>query len=479
MAFSRHYSPITSEHRIPPEQRIYVNRNLRMNSVGAVGFDLDHTLAHYRGPEIEELAYRLSGRRLIERFGFPEALAKIPYERNFVIRGLVVDKKRGNILKMDYHNYVSRAYHGRRSLSDEERKNSYRTGRVRMGGKTYVSVDTLFHLPEVFLYANLIGMREEGLIPAKRTPREIYANVREAIDSVHGDGSLKTEILGNLSKYIRRNPLLTQTLEEIRSSGKKIFLLTNSEFYYTRALLSHLMDKDGEETWGRHFDYIVVDARKPGYFVDLSLPAKKSKEKLPKGFAPVVHGGNARSLENNVGFAGDQILYFGDHTYGDILRSKKNLGWRTAMVVEELEEEIAVNRQIESLVDELNDWTSRRGFIETDIAGLERQRLEAKRTGQKASTFNGMDARIQELRKDLAEIKVSMGELGDRIHNAYNPYWGSVFREGRETSRFSHQVKDFACIYMSRVTNLLNYHPNFYFRSAEERLPHENIPLLR
>lgn len=37
-----------------------------------------------------------------------------------------------------------------------------------------------------------------------------------------------------------------------------------------------------------------------------------------------------------------QVLYVGDHIYGDILRSKKSLGWRTMLVVPELETELRV-----------------------------------------------------------------------------------------------------------------------------------------
>ena len=35
-----------------------------------------------------------------------------------------------------------------------------------------------------------------------------------------------------------------------------------------------------------------------------------------------------------------QVLYVGDHIYGDVLRSKKALGWRTMLVIPELETEL-------------------------------------------------------------------------------------------------------------------------------------------
>ena len=40
-----------------------------------------------------------------------------------------------------------------------------------------------------------------------------------------------------------------------------------------------------------------------------------------------------------------QVLYVGDHIYGDILRSKKTLGWRTMLVVPELETELDILQQ--------------------------------------------------------------------------------------------------------------------------------------
>lgn len=48
-----------------------------------------------------------------------------------------------------------------------------------------------------------------------------------------------------------------------------------------------------------------------------------------------------------------QVLYVGDHIYGDILRSKKTLGWRTMLVVPELETELEI--QVNSELVPLHD----------------------------------------------------------------------------------------------------------------------------
>ncbi len=479
---------VSAESRIAPENRIYVNRNLRMGSLRAIGFDLDHTLAHYRGPAVEELAYRLTRERLVERYGYPAELLEVAYDRKFVIRGLVIDKRRGNILKMDYHNYVARGYHGFRQLRAEERKSAYRSGRVRMSSDAYVSVDTLFHLPEVYLYVVLVDLLEKRNKGRRlRTYGKLYQDVRQAIDSVHGDGSLKREILGNLDKYIRKDPRLVLTLNEFRRAGTRLFLLTNSEYYYSGALLNYLLagGNGGEPDWRRMFDIIVVDAGKPAFFTDPERPWKPGEPGDAESPTPIFHAGNARLLEDELGFRGDQILYFGDHTYGDILRSKKSLGWRTAMVVEELKEEMEVSRRIHPQLEELNHWKALRGVLESDVSSLE---MEVRKLERKLESPDGLDeaavqkvtrrldgarVRLEDRNAELKDVKRVTADLGEMVNKSYNAFWGPLFREGQETSRFGHQVKDFACVYMTRVSNFLYYDLNHYFRSAEERMAHE------
>ena len=122
-----HQSPLGG---LATHKRIFVNRNLRLRSIGAIGFDLDHTLAHYRTESVDELAFRVTQRKLVEKWGYPEAILDIGYDPDFVVRGLVIDRRRGNILKMDYHNYVVRAVHGRRALTPDERKRIYQMRRI-------------------------------------------------------------------------------------------------------------------------------------------------------------------------------------------------------------------------------------------------------------------------------------------------------------------------------------------------------------
>lgn len=66
------------------------------------------------------------------------------------------------------------------------------------------------------------------------------------------------------------------------------------------------------------------------------------------------------------------MLYVGDHIYGDILRSKKTLGWRTMLVVPELETELEIQAASVGVGSELKTLRQQRDGLEDQI-----QRLEA------------------------------------------------------------------------------------------------------
>src|SRR5437870_8766280 len=78
------------EHRIPRRHRVFVNRNLRLSNICAIGFDLDHTLAHYDPVPVEELAFDLTKQKLAQSRNYPREILDLKYDPTFVIRGLVV-----------------------------------------------------------------------------------------------------------------------------------------------------------------------------------------------------------------------------------------------------------------------------------------------------------------------------------------------------------------------------------------------------
>jgi hypothetical protein len=89
----------------PRVRRIYCNRNLRLDHIQMVGFDMDYTLAVYKQAELDRLSIEATARKLVQR-GYPESLCTMSYRTHFPIRGLLVDPKLGNILKTDRYKFV-------------------------------------------------------------------------------------------------------------------------------------------------------------------------------------------------------------------------------------------------------------------------------------------------------------------------------------------------------------------------------------
>ena len=106
---------------------------------------MDFTLAQYK-PSFDLLAFEGAKLKLLQ-MGYPkEEIMKFSYDIDGFRRGLVIDKKRGNILKIDRHKYVRKAYHGlTREIARTERKAIYTKQVSTYSESNYVNIDTLFH----------------------------------------------------------------------------------------------------------------------------------------------------------------------------------------------------------------------------------------------------------------------------------------------------------------------------------------------
>src|SRR5690606_21133427 len=117
-----------------------------------------------------------------------------------------------------------------------ERRRTYRDTLVRPKDPRFAWIDTLFALPEAFLFAGIIDLMESRSLRVDYG--RLQSDIRETIDTVHRDGSLKAIIKEDLSAYVIQDPELGPMLHRLRSGGKKLFLMTNSEWPYTDAVRS-------------------------------------------------------------------------------------------------------------------------------------------------------------------------------------------------------------------------------------------------
>ena len=376
----------------------------------------------------------------------------------------------------------------------------------------FAYIDTLFSLAEAYLYALLVDMKDdhsEGRL-RERSYWQLYDDVKGAIDLCHRDMSIKREVNRDPSKYIHQDPKVEHMLKKLKQSGKLIFLVTNSLWDYTNVVMNHVIrgksGNDRDHDWTSLFDCLIVGARKPEFFsedapkdifeVDLGsgnlrntlngapltpigeepgaldfeafaeeLKAKQS-DKAPKVF----QGGNFRHLHAKLGITSStKVLYCGDHVYGDVLASKKSLGWRTLLVVPELAHEVRVAEQLRDVPDDLLELRVKR---EKTLNELE----ELWPSSSTASTLEELDEstrkKVDGLQANMKELKKQHREKLKEYHEEHNPWWGALLKTGYQHSRFGSQIERFACLYTDAVTNLAQY-VSRPFRAIADRLPHE------
>jgi HAD superfamily 5'-nucleotidase-like hydrolase len=483
-------APHAAHREVPHAREIFVNRNLRMDRVEAVGFDMDYTLAMYHLVRLETLAFRMTLDKMVSARGYPADLATLRYDPEFVIRGIVVDKLHGNIFKMDRHNHVGHCYHGRRPVPEEDVRRLYRDEKVHLSSPRFAWIDTLFALPEACLFAEVIDLLEGRGEQVDYT--KLFVDIRESIDTVHRDGTLKAEVKKDLGHYIVRDPELGPALHKLRSGGKKLFVLTNSLFDYTDAVMSFILDGQLPEypSWRNYFDIVVTGAAKPAFFSErrplwlLGPDGAHLAEAATIERGKVYEGGDLPTFERLSGFGGDRVLYVGDHIYGDILRSKKSSLWRTCMVVEELERELAWLERNQDVLGELQRLEALRVRVDDEVAvhrsalnvldrRLERDALDAEGRAHVEEERRHQKQEMELLRKASRDAAARVGALEQGVEEGLNRYWGLTFKEGNENSRFGEQIEVYACIYTSRVSNLVFYSPMQYFRSPRAAMAHE------
>ena len=303
-----------------------------------VGFDMDYTLAIYDQRAMDELSISATVEKLVKR-GYPEIVKTVAHPIDFPVRGLLIDKKHGHILKMDRYKFVNKGFHGTRELSQEQLKELYHAKKLRPATARFHFIDTLYALSEVACYAAVVDAMEASGFAIDYA--QAFADIRECIDEAHRDGTILDAVSADLPRYVNKDPLLAVTLHKFRSAGKKLFLLTNSRWTYTDKLMTYLLGGAMTEypSWRNYFDIVIVAASKPAFFQERRPLFEREGNAVRMATLPlergrVYEGGNLMDFEHALGVPGDEVLYVGDHIYGDILRSKKDSAWRTAMIIQ-------------------------------------------------------------------------------------------------------------------------------------------------
>ncbi|KXZ54522.1 hypothetical protein GPECTOR_4g587 [Gonium pectorale] len=553
--------PIPPLPALPVQRRIFCNRALNMKQIKAIGYDMDYTLAQYKPDTFEGLAHKETVSKLVDVFRYPEELRELDFQWDYMTKGLIIDKERGNILKVDRHNYVKVAYHGFTELPAEMRKTVYNghhssgpAGAGVFDESGFAMVDTLFSLAEAYLFMQLVEMKDQDRheVLRRKSYKDLYRDLRTAVDMCHRDGSLKRAVAANPERFIHRDEHLLHVLETHRASGRVVFLATNSLFDYTNVVMNFLLlGKTGSQKsheWLKYFDVVMVGCAKPSFFqhraplfgVDVhsgmlkntdngapiipideqdmsdagaaattasaasgtsfvSLSSMSSMDEVALGgrggarlgaragaggavpgggFPPggnVFQGGWYMDLHKMLGVTeGSQVLYIGDHIYGDIVKSKKDIGWRTMLVVPELELELEKLGRSAKMAEELRQLRQLRDEYDDRI-----QRLKWSIQGNggvvTADEQSYLDALqlLAAAEVDRAQLKARHSALLRSHHRQFHPIWGQLMKTGHQNSRFAHQIERYACLYTSHVNNLAFVSPEKSFMGRMDLMAHE------
>ena len=457
------------------ENRVFVNRVLNLRHIKYIGLDMDHTLIRYHTERFESKVYELMIDFLIKDRQYPMQINQLTFNFNLAIRGLVIDKCHGNILKLSRYGGIKESYHGTNPINKKAQRRFYRGTYVDLSDSNFIPVDTAFSIAVCVLYAQLVDLKDE-FEHVTRSYEQIAKDVINAVDHVHSEGILKKHVSNNLEHFIIKDEALISGMQRFLKHGKKIFIITNSDYAYTKTLLDYAINPflDEGQNWTDLFEYVITLADKPRFFYDnlkfLNIaPDSGLMSNLNGKLSPGIYqGGCATKFTQDLALDGDQILYIGDHIYGDVLRLKKDCNWRTALVIEELGDEIVGFHKAEPLALEVEKLLAQKQPLEKKYSLLSSKKIEEQ--------SHRYDTEIDDLLYKMKAIDKKIFSATTKQRLYFNHRWDRVFRAAEEESFFAQQVNRFACIYMEKISDFFTCLPRTYFKTNQRVFDHEFYP---
>ncbi|GJM43977.1 MAG: haloacid dehalogenase [Gemmatimonadota bacterium] len=469
---------------LAPGRGVFCNRTLNLRSIKAIGYDMDYTLIHYHVDQWEGVAYEHTRERFAAR-GWP--VQDLRFDPHSVTRGLLIDRELGNLVKANRFGYVIKAAHGTRVLSFDELRRTYAGTSVELSVDRFVFLNTLFSYSEACLFAQLVDLLDQDRLEGVLSYGALYDEVRSTLDEAHSLGEMKAEIMDDPARFVVPDPETPLALLDQKHAGKSLLLITNSEWDFTRTMMTWSFDPFLPEdmTWRDLFDIVIVSARKPSFFHDRNRLFEvtdpetgllaPSSQGMAKGGA--YFGGGARLVETTLNLTGDEILYVGDHLFGDVHASKDIRQWRTALVLREMEREAADLYAFEPKQERLTALMREKVTLEGEISQLRLQSQRARRhygpPGEGPKDRKTLDREISRIRERLVTLDEQIGPLARESSELGNATWGPLMRAGNDKSLFARQVERYADVYTSQVSNFLHVTPFGFLRAPRSNLPHD------
>jgi FMN phosphatase YigB (HAD superfamily) len=312
---------------------------------------------------------------------------------------------------------------------------------------------------------------------------DLYRQIRSCLDEAHVEGQLKAEIIADPDRFVVLDEELPLALRDLREAGKKLLLITNSEWPYTRDMMRYAFDRYLPEgtTWRDLFDVVIVSARKPSFFEHKNpcFEVIDEEGRLLPAIRPELGGtylgSHAAAVEGSLGLSGDEILYVGDHIFSDVRVSRSFSRWRTMLVLRDLEPELEAIESFEADQHELTALMAEKERLEHQFSRLRlgRQRLDKHYGPRPTESHSAIEHRMRALRERMIALDDRIAPLAARAAALSNEGWGLLLRTGNDKSHLARQIERYADVYTSRVSNLLALTPFVYLRSPRGSLPHD------
>ncbi|KAK1289988.1 hypothetical protein QJS10_CPB18g00299 [Acorus calamus] len=427
---------------------IYVNKNLRLDTIQVYGFDYDYTLAHY-SPDLQTLIYDLAKEHLVNELRYPESCLRFKYDPSFPIRGLYYDSLKGCLLKLDFFGSIEPdgCFFGRRRLSKQEIREMYGTRHIgRDQARGLVGLMDIFCFSEACLIADIV----QHFVDAKLEfdACYIFQDVKHAIHHIHSCGVVHRRILSEPQKYFVKKGEVLPFLRRLRDNGKKLFLLTNSQYYFVDGGMHYMLEDccGNGDSWRELFDVVIAQANKPSFYT-LEHPFRcydAEKDTLAftavDAFLPnqIYYHGCLKSFLQITKWNGPEVIYFGDHLFSD-LRGPSKAGWRTAAIIHELENEIQIQNE------ESYRFQQAKLHIIQELLGKFHATVANSQCGEDYySLLNELNGERQRARSIMRSM--------------FNSSFGATFlTDTGQESAFAYNIHQYADVYTSKAENFLHY----------------------
>lgn len=351
---------------------LHSHENFRFMDYDCIGFDLDNTLCRYKISNMVRLEYASLSNYLIEYCGYPPKYLSRPIEDNvdFMLKGLILDVEKGNILRIDTSGHIIHGSHGTRELTQAELKKYYgeecrwhvtdvfsKNPLETWNGPFSERMRTLldyFDMPAGLVFARAVDTKDEENGNKELTSYQIWPDILKALTHMfqkehfqQEKGGYFPDLKNKPEDYIYKcSEKLINWLKSLRAEKKLLFLITGSNVDFA----SHTAQNCMGDNWKDYFDIVIFFARKPGFFLQnrpfiglngMEETGEVGVEDLQIG-GQYVNGnweGLYEFLKKHSKKDDPKILYVGDNIVQDVFAPSVHTQCDTIVVCEELEAE--------------------------------------------------------------------------------------------------------------------------------------------